>query len=61
MATGRHPAPVPGTAAVRQKPAVRTPYVRFPAIPAASPSGADMAAGGLEGSTWPEGDVDTLG
>ena len=39
----RHRAPVPGAAAVRRKPAVRTAYVRFHALSAASPSAADIA------------------
>jgi hypothetical protein len=46
-AMGRHPAPVPDTAAVRRKPAVRTTNVRFHALSADSPSAADM------GARWP--------
>jgi hypothetical protein len=54
-------APVPGTAAVRRGPAIGAADVRFPAVSAASPSVADMAAGSLEGSTWTQSRRGTRG
>jgi hypothetical protein len=45
LAMGRHPATMPSTTAVRRS---RAAYVGFPAVSAASPGAADMAA------RWPE-------